>query len=66
MPNNDWRPRILLLGGIVGAVLGVMAAQLYIRVAEESGGPSKVSSGRVLKLAVAALGVVREASLLGG
>ena len=64
--NQNWKTRVLIVGGVIGALLGVTAGLLYVRMAEESGGPQKVSTGNVVKLALAALGVVRQASQLGG
>jgi hypothetical protein len=62
--NESWKNKILIVGGLIGALLGVGAALLYVRTAEEAGGPREVSTGQVLKLAVAALGVVRQVSQL--
>jgi len=63
--DQSWKVRVLIAGGIIGALLGVGAGFLYVRVAEESGGPKNVSTGEVVKLAIAALGVVRQVSQLG-
>jgi hypothetical protein len=63
--DQSWKTRVLIAGGIVGALLGLGAGFLYVRVAEESGGPKKVSTGEAVKLAIAALGVVRQVSQLG-
>jgi hypothetical protein len=64
--NNNWKVRTLIASGIIGAVMGILAGVLYVRMAEESGGPKKVSTGNVLKLALSAAGVVRQAAQLGG
>lgn len=63
--DQTWKTRVLTAGVIVGALLGLGAGFLYVRVAEEGGGPKKVSTGEAVKLALAALGVVRQASQLG-
>ncbi len=63
--NPNWKARAVILGGIVGAALGVVAGFLYVRMAEESGGPRKLSTGKAVKLAMAALGVVRQTAQLG-
>ena len=63
--DQDWKTKVLLAGGFIGALLGLGASYLFIQVSEESGGPKKVSMGQAFKLAIAALGVVRQASMLG-
>jgi hypothetical protein len=62
--NSSWKNKILILGGLIGALLGLAAGFLYVRMAEEAGGPREVSTGQVVKLAIAALGLVRQASQL--
>jgi hypothetical protein len=63
--DQSWKVRVLIAGGIIGALLGLGAGFLYVRVAEEGGGPQEVSTGEAVKLAIAALGVVRQVSQLG-
>lgn len=63
---NSWKSRVLIAAGLIGALLGLGAGFLYVRVTEETGGPKKISTGNAVKLAIAALGVVRQASQLGG
>lgn len=64
--SSDWKPKVMIAGGVIGALLGLLASFLLIRMAEENGRPPKISTGNVVKLAIAALGVVRQASQLGG
>ena len=64
--SNSWKTRVLIAGGLIGALLGLGAGFLYVRVTEETGDPKKISTGNAVKLAIAALGVVRQASQLGG
>ncbi len=63
--NGNWKVRTVLIGGTIGALLGIAAGLLFVRVTEESGGPIKLSTGQAVKLAVSAIGVVRQASQLG-
>jgi hypothetical protein len=63
--NGNWKVRTLLISGTIGALLGIGAGLLFVRVNEESGGTKKLSTSQAVKLAVAALGVVRQASQLG-
>ena len=62
--QSDWKPRVLLISGVVGLLLGLLAGFLFIRMAEEGGGLKKVSTGNVIKLAVTTAGVVRQAAQL--
>jgi len=62
--NSSWKNKALIFGGLVGACLGLAAGFLYIRMAEEAGGPREISAGQLVKLAIAALGLVRQASQL--
>ncbi len=34
--HADWRRRVVLIGGITGAVVGILSAIFYIRAAEEA------------------------------
>ena len=62
--KQNWKPKALVVGGLIGLLLGLLAGLLYIRIAEESGGPKKVSTGNAIKLAVSTVGVVRQAAQL--
>jgi len=64
--NASWKPKIMIIGGLLGALLGLLASYLLVRMAEESGKPPKISTGNAVKLAVAAIGLVRQATQLGG
>ena len=64
--RQDWKFKILLSSGVVGLLLGLLAGLLFIRMAEEGGGPKKISTGSAVKLAVSLLGVVRQAAQLAG
>ena len=64
--KQSWKPQVLIISVVIGALLGLLTGFLFLRIAEESGGPQKISTGKAIKLAVSAIGVVRQASLLGG
>ncbi|MCY3866650.1 MAG: hypothetical protein OXG68_14530 [Chloroflexi bacterium] len=61
--------RILLTGAILGALLGTISSYLYARAAEEGGGDasdrSSVSTGQILALLLAIVGLVRQIAELG-
>lgn len=64
--KRNWNVSILVASTLLGAVLGLAAGLLYVRVSEEAGGPKKVSTGQAVKFGMAALGLVRQAAQLAG
>jgi hypothetical protein len=68
-PHNDWKPQVYLSGGLVGLLIGLMAAYFYARASEESA-PDKPSPARIktmdaLKLGVSLLALLRQITDLG-
>jgi len=63
------RTKVLVLGGVLGAVLGMSAAWIFLRGAEEEAGaqaaPPKLRAGDVVRLGIAILGVLRQIATLG-
>ena len=60
--GEDWRTPIFVLGGVVGAVLGLLSAYLYVRTAEEEHGghaPAIPKTGDALRLGASMLAIVR-------
>lgn len=60
--DADWRPRVYLLGGAIGAVLGLLSAFLFVRASEETRGerqPETPSTGDAVRLGMSLLGIVR-------
>jgi hypothetical protein len=70
-PETETPPRqqTLLLGGIAGALFGLVAAYFYSRATEEdirSGGQGKRASvGEMISVALAALAIIRQIAELG-
>lgn len=62
-PDAGWRPRVFLLGGLLGALLGLLSAYLYVRAAEERYGgakpPEAPDTGDAVRLGTALLGIIR-------
>ncbi len=61
--SSGWRTRTLMMGGMIGAVLGLLSAYLYLRAAEETHEPGEAPEGPqprdAAKLGVALLAIVR-------
>jgi hypothetical protein len=59
----DWRPRTYVLGGLIGGVLGLLSAFLYVRSVENQHGadfvPEPPSAGDSVRLGVSLLTIVR-------
>lgn len=64
--TGNWRTKTLIIGGVIGALIGVSAAYLLARTAEESGGgPPQISTGDAIKSAIGVVGLVRGIASLG-
>jgi hypothetical protein len=62
---QDWRTKVMVVGGILGALAGVGGAYLLIQNAERSGRQVKVSPGDGVKLGVLLMGLLRQVAELG-
>lgn len=61
--NIGWKQQVILIGGVVGAVLGLASAYMYIRAAEEAStegeSPATPSGGDAVKLGLSLLTIMR-------
>lgn len=67
--GSSWRTRTLLTGGIVGSLLGITAAYLYVRAVEESsedGEPRHLPTRDAVRLGMSLLAMVRQIAEMGG
>ena len=67
---QDRKARIIVMGAGLGALLGLVSGYLYTRAAEENGdgeaGPgASISTGQLLAVLLAVLGLVRQIAELG-
>ena len=63
--ESGWKGRVLLVGGVIGALTGLGAAYLIISKSQEHDEPPKIGAGDGLRLAVLLLGLVRQIGELG-
>jgi hypothetical protein len=58
-----WKTRVLLVGGLIGAGIGIASAYFYVRAAEESGAegetPPMPEAGDAVRLGLSLLNIVR-------
>ena len=62
------RNKTLIIGGLLGSALGILAAWLYVRTArEDEAKPSEaVPPGKMVKLGLSIMEVLRQVTTLGG
>jgi hypothetical protein len=66
--DNGWKNITYLTGAALGLVVGLAAAHMYTRAAEESGEaglPARIDTGEAFRIGMAAIALVRQVSALG-
>jgi len=64
----EFRARVLIMGGIIGTVLGIVSAILYLRAAEEAHGDDGPGTPRprdAMKLGMSLLAIIRSITDMG-
>ncbi len=62
--NQSWRRNALLVGGILGALLGVVAANMLVKEAVESDNEQALTVGKGLQVGMLVLGLLRQITSL--
>jgi hypothetical protein len=63
LPN--WKPKVLIIGAVVGALIGVGAAYLFTQKADDPYTEPKFTGGDGVKLGLMVLGLLRGVAELG-
>jgi predicted small integral membrane protein len=64
--NANWQMRVIVVGGVIGAMLGLMTSWLLVRTSRETrGGPPAITTGDALKVGITAIGLIRSIAALG-
>lgn len=64
--QENWQLKVLLTGGVIGALLGVMTSWLLVRTSRETrGGPPAITTGDAIKVGITTIGLVRAIAALG-
>ncbi len=63
----NWKTKSYVIGVLLGIVLGLLSAYLYVRSTEENRGTNrgKIKTGDAMKLVLALLALVRQIADLG-
>lgn len=62
---NNWQPKVMVIGAVAGALVGVAAAYLFVQTAEKAGNQPTITAGDGVRLGLLALGLVRQIAALG-
>jgi hypothetical protein len=60
----DWRRKAFIVGGLVGALLGLGAAYIYVNAAEETGETPEVTPGTAVTMGLSLLALLRQVSAI--
>lgn len=63
--DSGWKAKVLLIGGLVGALTGLGAAYVIISKSQEHDEPPKIGAGDGVRLGLLLLGLVRQIGELG-
>ena len=64
--GDNWQTRVLLVGAVVGALVGVGGAYLLVQRAEKNQERVSMGAGDAVKLGVLVFGLLRSVAQLGG
>jgi hypothetical protein len=63
--DSSWKQRALVLGGVIGALMGVGLAYFLVRQSEETEGGMQFGTGEGVRLGLILANVFRQVSKLG-
>lgn len=61
----DWRQKAFIVGGLVGALLGLGAAYIYVNSAEEAGEQPELRPGSAVTIGLSLLALLRQVAAIG-
>ncbi len=63
--DESWKPKVLVAGAMLGALVGLGAAYLLTQRAEREGEAVQIGAGDAVKLGLLVLGLLRSVAQLG-
>ncbi len=61
----DWKVKAIIVGGVVGALIGIGAAYLYVRNIEEAGEDPRLATKDAMSIGVSLVSLVRQIANMG-
>ena len=63
--NDNWRPKVMVLGVVIGALAGLGAAYLLVQRAEKRGAAPELDAKEGITLGLLVFGLLRQVATLG-
>ncbi|GAP05871.1 hypothetical protein ATHL_00712 [Anaerolinea thermolimosa] len=63
--DNNWKTKTLLIGGVIGAVIGVIGALVLVQQADKAQSRPKLTAGDGVKVGLGVLAVLKLLAELG-
>ncbi len=63
--NDNWRPKVMVLGVVIGALAGLGAAYLLVQRAEKRGAAPELDAKEGITLGLLVFGLLRQVAALG-
>ena len=58
--NPNWKRNALIIGGVIGALVGVVAANMLVRESEEGDNKKALTPARGMQIGMLVLGLLRQ------
>jgi hypothetical protein len=63
--DSDWRTKAFVVGGVVGALLGLGAAYIFINAAADSDEAPELTPGTAVTIGLSLLALLRQVAAIG-
>jgi len=63
--DPNWKMKVMIIGGVVGAVVGASAAYIYVRKLEESGEKPGIATKEAVAVGFSLVSLLRQIANMG-